>query len=185
MTRAWSGSATAVLGEAHLQVVVFVEMDFAGGFVRVCNASHDVAWNTYTWKGLGELGRIDQVVETGQLEARGLVFELSGVPSANLALALNDTYQGRPVRMWAAPITDAGAFTDVRLVYVGRMDVLEVIDGDNGVVRVSSESRLTDMMRAMVRRYNDADQQGAYPGDKGLEFVDYLSTDRQIRWGQA
>ncbi len=185
MTRAWGSTALTTMAASHLQVVVFVEMDFAGGFVRVCNASHDIEWNSLNWRGLGELGRIDQVEESGALEARGLTFELSGVPSANLSLALTDTYQGRPVRMWAAPIGEDGAFTDVRLVYVGRMDVLQIVDGENGVVRVSSESRLTDMMRPTTRRYNDADQQGAYPGDKGLEFIDYLSTDRQIRWGQS
>lgn len=185
MTRAWGAGAQAAMAGAHLQVLVFVEMDFAGDFVRLCNASHDVTWNTYTWLGLGQLGRIDEIEETGAVEAKGLAFEISGVPSAHLALAMNETYQGCPVRLWEAPLTEAGTFTDVRLLYVGRMDVLQVLDGENGVIRVTSESRMTDLMRPRARRYNDADQQRAYPGDRGLEFIDYLATDRQIRWGQS
>lgn len=32
MTRAWGSTALTTMAASHLQVVVFVEMDFAGGF---------------------------------------------------------------------------------------------------------------------------------------------------------
>ena len=44
------------------------------------------------------------------------------------------------------------------------------------------ESRFAAWDRPLVRRYNNADQQTRYPGDKGLEFVEQTA-EKQIVWG--
>jgi hypothetical protein len=62
------------------------------------------------------------------------------------------------------------------------MDTASISQGEQISVSVNLESRFAAWDKPNVRRYNNADQQSRYPGDKGLEFVEQ-TTDRQINWG--
>lgn len=183
MARDISTAARNALADASPRLLAFVELDFYTGWVRTCTAAHDVAWNGLTWTGSGLLIKAGELRESAEIEAIGYAFELSGVPSTVLATAINEQYQGRKVRMWAAPLDANYQFTDVRLVYVGRMDTMTVLDGDTATIRLDTESRLADLKRARTARMNGADQQSRYPGDTGLDRIDALSTDREIKWG--
>ena len=110
MSRTIGAAVQSALEAANVPLLVFVELDFSGGFVRVTNAPYAFDWNGYTWAGIGRLGGIDAVKEGSSLEARGIGLRLSGVPvsgegaSENISIALNQTYQGRDCRVWAAPL---------------------------------------------------------------------------------
>ena len=110
MSRTIGAALVTAVEAANVPLLVFVELDFSGGFVRVTNAPYAFDWNGYTWTGLGRLGGIDAVKEGASLEARGVALKLSGVPisgegdSENISIALNQTYQGRDAKVWVAPL---------------------------------------------------------------------------------
>lgn len=150
MSRTITAAADAVLSAAHAPYLVFVELDFDSGIVRLCNAAMSIAWNGYTWIGLGSVGRIDPIQESADLTANGMAFQLSGIDPAYLALALGETYQGRSAKLWLAPIgrrtlsgntAQAGAAQSLTLAnaepaidgtYNGR--ILQLADGREGRV---------------------------------------------------
>lgn len=109
-----SEAQQSAIASSNVALALFVEMDFGSGFLRVTNAPHNISWNGETWIGLGTLGGIDVISEGASLEARGVALKLSGVPvdgegaSENIAIALNEHYQGRPCRIWVAPLGGTG-----------------------------------------------------------------------------
>jgi len=183
VSRSGTSGAFSALAAGAATFLVFAEMDFASGFLRVTNAPYAVPWNGYTWKGLGEFGSMEAVQEGANLEAFGVRLTLSGVDPVNISLALTEHYQGRSCKIWIAPL-DSGhqVIADPVLVFDGRMDTMQMEAGQQAVVTVTAESRLADLERPRVRRYNDADQQWLYPGDLGMQFVEQM-VEKELVWG--
>ena len=183
MSRDITTGVDAALADSQVRLLLFVEMDFSTGFLRVNNSGVTFPWNGYDWLGVGRLGSIDPIKEGAGLEANGLAFRISGVPTANIALALGTYYQGRSCKVWAAPLTaEHAVIADPVLVFWGRLDTMDIELGETATITVNAESRLADWDRPRVRRYNQEDQQIDYPDDLGFEFVPGL-VDKQIVWG--
>lgn len=175
---------TAFAGE-NVPLVLFLQMEFDSGTSRVTNNAFDIDWNGYTWTGVGVLGSIEPVQEGADLQAFGLALKLSGIPTAQLAIALDEDYQGRAATIWAAPLdSEHRIIVDPVIVFKGRMDTMPIAMGKTGEITLNLESRLVDWERARVRRYNDADQQAEYPGDLGLQFVEQM-VEKQLIWGRG
>lgn len=182
-TRPITPATQAALADTQVRAVIFVEMDFASGFLRMNNSAQNMDWNGFTWLGIGRVGTIEPVGEGMTLEARGLRFSISGIDPAHVSLALNEQYQGRPCRMWFAPLhEDYSVVADPVLVFSGRMDVMDIDMGTTATITVSVESRLADWDRPRVRRYNAADQAITDSNDLGFEFVPQM-VEKNIRWG--
>jgi hypothetical protein len=64
------------------------------------------------------------------------------------------------------------------------MDVLAIQLGNTITATLTAESRLVDWERAINRRFTDQDQQRAFPGDLGLQFVQ-ATTDMELPWGRG
>lgn len=176
-------ASEAALAATQVRALVFVEMDFSSGFLRMNNSAQNMDWNGLTWLGIGRVGSIDPVGEGVTLEARGLSFSISGIDPAHVSLALNEQYQGRACSMWFAPLNeDYSVIADPVLIFSGRMDVMDIDMGENATITVSAESRLADWDRPRVRRYNSADQAITDPTDKFFEFVPQM-VEKNIRWG--
>lgn len=184
-TRDITVAATTAAEAAQSTLLLFVEMDFSSGFVRVTNAAYDVTWNSLAWQGVGFLGAVREVRETLGIEATALEFSISGVDPANIGIALGEHYQGRSARMWAGFI-DAGAIViSPVLLFVGRMDTMQIQDGETAQITVTAESRLASWSRPKVRRFSDSDQQAEFPGDLGLQYISELASGREIPWGRS
>jgi hypothetical protein len=191
LSRDLTAAVQAAVENANVPMVAFVELDFGSGFVRVTNAPYSMTWNGSSWLGLGTLGGIDAVDEGAGLEARGVALKLSGVPvsgegdSENISIALGEHYQGRDCRIWVALLDEQFSIVpDPKLIFLGRMDNMEIEVGATATIVVRAENRLADLERPRVRRYNSGDQQVLFSGDKGLEFVEQM-VDTSIVWGRT
>lgn len=185
MARPTTGAVSTALTADHVPLLVFVEMDFVGGFVRVCNAAYTFQWNSLSWIGLGNLGGIEAITEDVSQEAHGLGFSLSGIPAEYISIALAENYKGRSVKVWIAPLSsEFTVIADPVLVFTGRMDTMDIELGETATISVNAESRHIDQDRARIRRYTDADQQAEYPGDLGFEFVNQAAS-KEIVWGRV
>ena len=183
MPRTLTPAAQAAVVDGRVLGVAFVEMDFASGFLRCNNSAVTLPWNGFDWLGIGRVGGIEPVGEGMTLEARSLRFTLTGVDPANISIALGQQYQGRSVKVWFAPLTDAHAvIADPVLLFSGRMDTMDIELGETGSITVSAESRLADWDRPRVRRYNSADQAQTDATDKGFDFVPQMA-EKNLRWG--
>lgn len=166
-----------------LQPFVLVELQYPSGTIRFWNGLGDLTALSQTWTGGGNLLTITEVRETESVVATGVIFGLSGIPSAALSNALSQDYQDRLAKMYIGAFNNAGAVVaDPYLVFEGRMDVQTIQDdGTTATVQVSTESRLVDLERARERRYTPEDQELDFSGDKGFEFVVSLQ-NKEVIW---
>lgn len=158
---------------------------FDSGTFRAWNGIGDLSWNGETWNGTGNLLSISPVSESEEVRALGAQFNLSGIPSELISVALSEPYQGRVVEIYLGAFDASGVIvTDPCKLFSGRLDVMEVSPGvPTATILVSAENRLIDLERPRVRRYTNEDQQNDYPGDKGMEYVASLQ-EKQVIWNR-
>lgn len=191
MSRDIDSAVADASAEEVVRPVVLCALGFDSGVVRVTSAPFDIAIDTdgdaaaETYVGVGNLGRVGPVQETTELRATNLELELSGIPPELLSIALAEQYQGRQASLWLVLLDSNHApVGDACLIFKGRMDTMSIERGPQSRIQVAVESNLADLERARTLRFTDADQQAAYPGDKGFSFV-AQAVDKQLIWGKV
>ena len=187
MSRTITAPTQAELAAPQLAPVLFVELDFESGFVRMWSGVGPIDWNGRTWTGGGELLEISQIDETRSIEATSAAITLSGVPSTLVSIAYADFSQGRPARIWLGVlnVTTGAVLADPVQIFAGRMDTISDADsGDTATINVSVESNLADLDRIRARYFTDQDQQRIFSGDRSLRYIPSMQ-DRPVTWGAA
>lgn len=186
MSRTIAAPSQTALASPELVPVLFVELDFASGFIRFWGGVGPITWDGKTWTGGGQLLEVSQIDETQSVEATAAQITLSGVPSTLVSVAYSDFSQGRPVRIWLGllDVTSGAVLADPVQIFAGRMDTIGDQDsGDTATISVSAESNLADLDRLRVRYYTDQDQQRLFPADRSLRYMPSMQ-DRPVHWGQ-
>lgn len=169
--RSISGPAGAALASGRVALVLLVEMQLSTT-IRLASSAVTITWSGFDWIGAGSLGAVEEVADVAG-EHKPLRFVLSGVPSANLSIALQEPIRDKPciVRM-AVLDPDTHAVLDAPVVWTGTLDQMPVtLSGETCTIAVVAEHAGVAYARPKPLRYTDADQQRLYPGDTSLRFV--------------
>ena len=179
--RVWSGYGNLYVNETPLVVLGEVT-----GEVLLEDEDSILLESTDStaYTGVGDLGKIGDMVESQEIKANGLTIQLTGIPQASASLALNEEYQGRTIQVWFAVINSSGSLlADPYEVFTGKIDLMELMDnGETATLTLQIENELIDLQRPRERRYTPEDQKLDYPNDKGLDFVASIQ-DTEIAWG--
>lgn len=183
--RTISGDMVTQVSASQLSPIILASLSFATP-VHLWSGYGTITYNGTGYLGIGTLGTISPVEETTDLAARGITMQLSGVPTAMIAVALSENYQGRECSvMFGALDSSAGLVSSPITVFSGRMDVMSINDdGQNATIGMTAENKLVDFRRPREVRYTDEEQKTLYPTDKGLEFVNAIQ-EKEIYWGNA
>lgn len=169
--RTVSSPAAAVLASGVVPMALLIEMDLTAPLnVNTSNINLVVSGTTYM--GVGGLGSVAALADT-PAEVRGLTFQISGVPSDRISLALSEPVQGKAVRIKTA-ILDPSTYAvlDTRLRWAGLLDVMTISEsGGAATINVSAEHAGIDLSRSAASLYSDAEQQRLNPGDLFLQFM--------------
>lgn len=183
MSRTLTANVVSAVTADQVWALMFVELQFASGTLRLTNAPYDFLWNGFTWQGAGNLLAISAVTETPGLDAKGVALTLSGVSASLVSIARTEDYQGRTAKIWFAPLSaDFAVVTDPYLAFQGRMDTMPMDVGQEATITLNLESRLLGALSGKVRRYNHQDQIVDYPDDRGLEYAEKTAAST-LRWG--
>jgi hypothetical protein len=189
--RSLSANMVTEVSASQLSPILLASFSFSTP-VRLWSGYGTITVGAVTYQGIGTLGTISPVEETTDLSARGINFQLSGVPSAYVAIALTENYQGRECSVLFGALDSSGALVASPVtIFAGRMDVMSVNDdGQEASIIMTAENKLVDFRRPREVRYTHEEQQNLYPpgpgtpGDLGLEFVNAIQ-EKQIYWGNA
>jgi len=186
MSRGTSAGVQAAAAAATVYPILFAYFNMAGGALRVCTHNQNVSWNSQTWTGIGDFGKVSPVAETSGIRANGLTFGLSGIPSALISEVIGLRSRGRACTLWLGFYDSSGNLLSSPFqLWSGRMDQPTVTDsGSESDITISAESRLIELQRSREVRFTDETQQNLYPGDLGCEFVASLQ-EKEIIWGKA
>lgn len=182
--RTLSASMVTEVTATQLAPILLANLQFSTP-VYLWSGYGSIGFGGVTYLGIGTLGTISPVEETTDLAARGISMRLSGVPTANVALALTENYQGRACTiLFGALSPTAGMLISSPVtVFQGKMDVMQISDdGQSADITMTAESRLMDFKRPREIRYTDEEQQNLFAGDVGLEFVNDIQ-EKPIYWG--
>ena len=189
--RSLSANMVTEVSASQLSPILLASFSFSTP-VRLWSGYGTITVGGVTYLGSGTLGTISPVEETTDLAARGINFQLSGVPSALVAVALTENYQGKACSVLFGALDASGVLVASPVtIFAGRMDVMAINDdGLTSTIGLSAENRLVDFRRPREVRYTHEEQQNLYPpgpgtpGDLGLEFVNAIQ-EKQIYWGNA
>ena len=163
MSRSLTTAAANAAAAGVVRPVLLVDLEFSDGTVRYTTA----------------------VMEGTELEANRIIVGLNGIPSANLSLAIGQTYQNRPATVYLGFLdANYALVADPFVAFKGRMDSMDIELGKTARIQIGIESRLVDWDKARIRRYTNEDQQNFFAGDKGLEFMSEM-VDKQLVWGRT
>ncbi|AKJ28846.1 hypothetical protein [Caldimonas brevitalea] len=183
--RTLSSEVTAALSADRVAIAQLIYMALSQP-VYLNTSSWDLQWNGETWRGAAGAGRVD-VIDDSPGEIKGLNFELSGVPSEQIALALAEPVQGKTVEIRTAIFDpDTYEVLDAPVEWAGRLDTMSIVETPEGgaAIAVTAEHVGIDLLRPLVVRYSNPDQQRLYPGDRSLEYV-IDQVEQSIVWPAA
>jgi hypothetical protein len=171
----------------HFISCVLLQVNFDSGPVRLSDLSQPVAWNGFTWDGIGTLGNVETIRNNSTGEVIATKFVLSGVPLAAVPLVLSEQYQNRQLQLWLARF-DKNTMQIVEAVRVQNslVSTLELNHSatEQGVsvqIVLTAESKSVLLNRPKSRRSNHEDHLAQYPTDKFFKNVAAIS-QQEITW---
>ena len=175
----------AEIAAAVIRPAYFVEMETGAATIYVWSGLGIKDWDYKSWEGVGEFGAISTIPETSGVNAVGITLTLSGIPSDMLTLLLTDFRSFKPLKVWFALLDEDGdPVLDPYLAFSGRTDKAKLFEGSaKSSIMITGENRLIELNRSRERRYTDEDQHIEFPGDKGFEFVEEITSEVDS-WGQ-
>ena len=190
MSRGLSSGMEIVALAQEVKPLILVEALFDSNaptsYIYLWNGIGDLAHDSKTYLGAGDLLSISSIEETVELRASGITLQLSGIGDPLLSKAKTEDYQGREltVKLGAFSATNT-IVTDPIIVFSGFMDTMTIQDdGTTGTIALTVENRLIEFEKARVRRFTDNDQRIDYPNDDGLEYVSQIQ-EKAIVWGNV
>lgn len=208
MSRDLTQSIIDNLDATEIRPFFAVELYFDTQTLRMWTGLGDFVFSGETYIGTGQFLEISELQETAEISAKGATISLSGIPSDLISLAIGEPYQGRKCKIFFGLLGVEGDFlllenssfllledsgkinvsegTAVTMdeVFNGYVDQMTIAEGaETSTIGISVESRLIDLERARIFRYNDQSQKARYANDKGFEFVEDLQ-DKQFNWGR-
>lgn len=186
MSRNLSSGVQDAISAAQVSPIILFEGSFASGTVYVWSGYGDLSWGGNTYVGVGTLGAISSVAEASEVSAKGITVTLSGIPSDMISLVLSDVRQGAVGKVHMGFLNSSGVvIDDPILMFEGKLDIPSIQEGaDTSSITLSYESRLIDLQRARESRYTNEDQQRAFAGDLGCEYVASLQ-EFSVTWGKS
>ena len=183
------GLPTAVANAVSADVVrpvLFVECAFDSGDLNLWAGIGNLTVVSTTHVGAGTLLSVSGIKESTELQANGIVVQLSGITEPLLSKARDEDYQGRELKVLLGTMDSTNTLiSNPFVIFSGFMDTMTITDaGETSTIKVSVENRLIEFERSRQRRYTSEDQKIDYPNDKGLEFVAEIS-EKEIVWGRT
>lgn len=177
------GTATARIAASVRGVAWLVVLEFTTGTIRFTTAPQSLSIGGNTYTGLGTLATVSAVDESENTDAGKLTLGFSIVSTAMLGATLGsvETYRGQPASLYlqlfdetfqpaGAPVKRWAGTMD--RVVVNRTPSDKTGGASVGTLELQcSRYGMARSRNAPGLRLNHAQQQMAYPGDLGLEYV--------------
>ena len=183
MPRDLSTPMIAPLTSSYIRPCFMAILTFHTETKYVWTGACDLVYAGNTYKGVGDFGKLAAVVEGTDVQAYGSSVSLSAIDPALLAECLDDIQLGAPATIFFALLDSNGSiFGTPYPLFVGTVDKPTIQMGTQAMtIALALENKLSNLSRANMRRYTNADQQLYYPGDTFFQSVESLN-DQALLW---
>lgn len=211
MARGLTSDILAAIAEDAVEVFFAVDLELdSPNDLHFWSGTYPLEIDGVTYTGAGWMLQISDIHEGSDLSAKGATLGLTGLPSSLVSLAVEEPYQGRIARIkvgFLGAAVEPGSYlkisaSDYLLIdgsggrlgiasqfpqttyelFTGYIDQMEIDKGPQlATIQVSVETKMIDLERPRIRRYDDANQQNRYPGDLAMEFIQRLQRE-SLTW---
>jgi hypothetical protein len=187
-----SGGTLTELHAATKRPVFFILAEFRSGPVRLWTGNEKVIWQGQEWSGLaGARGSSTLQMEMGDeaaaVEATGMKFILSGVPSDLLGYCQDEMSIAKACQVWLGFLNESGALAgDPLQVFKGRLDASGISEDartGTGRITITAESELRRLLIPNLRLLTTEDQQTDFPNDTFFRNMS-AAANWKGRWGR-
>lgn len=183
MSRELTAAVTAAVTSDLVRLCRLFYADFESGPIYLHDGVGTITWDGNDYGGVGTYGGISGTEEDSEQSASQVTFTLSGIDPSMISIALGEHYQGRDIISYLGYMNaDGQLILDPIIEFKGKMDNMNITIGNTATIELRAVDERADWDRPRVGRWNNADQQARYPGDKGLEFAEETN-NKEIRWG--
>lgn len=178
-----SAAAVSALSAGTVALAQLVRLDLATPLFFNTSGWH-LRWGEEddVYIGTAGVGRIDPIVDQPG-EITGLSFQMSGITSDMLSLALAEPVQGKPIYIYTAIFSQTTfEIIDAETEWTGRIDVMAIRDnGSTCDITVTAEHVGIDLLRPSNVRYTNQDQRAIDGSDLGFQYV-ADQADQELVW---
>jgi len=174
------------LGQDDEQIFLALKAEFDTETIRVWNGTEDLAFDSETYLGAGQLLSVQPAEESSDLSSAGMTVTLSGMDSTVLDLALTEQYQNRDITCFIGYLMGGSLEVAGTIVlFKGRMTSMTINDTPEGAtISIQAENRLIDLQRPSNLRNTKESQEFLHTGDLFFNQVASLQ-DKEIIWGRS
>lgn len=183
MSRGLSGTLLAHFAGDHIVSIVMIELNFDSGVQRYHSGIGDITYRTFTYTGIGTLGKVEPILEDQGIKMKGVRVSLQNVDTTVIDLTNNEDIQGRAARIdIAAYDYETADIIEGFEIFSGLMDTAEITRGIEAAMVLSIESIMSQFDLPNIRRFTDEDHKTRHPND---EFYSLMVTTNEttIDWG--
>lgn len=171
------------ISAAALQPILLAVFYFDSHPLRFWSGLGEIEIDGEIYTGAGSLLSISEISESTEMQANGMSFTLTGIPTSMISLAFNEDYQGRGCELLISAI-DGFTVLPPYPLFGGLMDVMDFdIGAETTTITLNAESKLVLLNKAKVSRYTAEDQKRTWPDDAGLDFI-AVQQNKEITWGR-
>lgn len=172
-----SGSQSSVFS-----FVVFVELSFPSGTVRVHNGIGTYNFNSNDWLGVGALGGITMIEETIDGVPTPITLSLSSINEDIISAIRTDNVYGRDAKIYLGAINPDQELQGTPTLWVDGYIEKKVIslgqESEVGIVIQDDAARLNQRNN---KRFTLEDHQSDWPDDKFFEFLPVVM-NAEVTW---
>lgn len=170
------------LSRDRVTAVIAAQVQFESGTAYVHSGTGTLVLGGYVYYGVGTLGAVDDVQETGTTSPTQLKLTLSGLDMSLFAKTLNERCVGCPAELYLVALDEAGVARVADLIFKGKVSSTGATAGDTNALQYTVSNIFEDWQRPFPDRFTDESHQAAQPGDRIFRYVAQMA-ERPIYWG--
>lgn len=178
----FSDSMVDYLSRDRVTAVIAAQVQFESGTAYVHSGTGTLVLGGYVYYGVGALGAVDDVQESGTTSPTQLKLTLSGLDLSLFAKTLNERCVGRQAEIYLVAMDDSGVARVADLIFKGKISSTGATAGETNALQYTVSNVFEDWQRPFPDRYTDESHQAAQPGDRIFRYVAQMA-ERPIYWG--
>ena len=178
----FSDSMVDYLSRDRVTAVIAAQVQFESGTAYVHSGTGTLVLGGYVYYGVGALGAVDDVQESGTTSPTQLKLTLSGLDLSLFAKTLNERCVGRQAEIYLVAMDDSGVARVADLIFKGKVSSTGATAGETNALQYTVSNVFEDWQRPFPDRYTDESHQALQPGDRIFRYVAQMA-ERPIYWG--
>ncbi|WP_338464532.1 hypothetical protein [Franconibacter daqui] len=178
----FSDSMVDYLSRDRVTAVIAAQVQFESGTAYVHSGTGTLVLGGYVYYGVGALGAVDDVQESGTTSPTQLKLTLSGLDLSLFAKTLNERCVGREAQIYLVAMDDSGVARVADLIFKGKVSSTGATAGETNALQYTVSNVFEDWQRPFPDRYTDESHQPVQPGDRLFRYVAQMA-ERPIYWG--